>query len=99
MFITGGMNAGGVKAMWSSCGDPPNGQPRSVRVDAVVALAAVWHRNEARHQQAMTGDHETRLRAPERFKYLLLGGCLLGGSLSGAATTLIVFALSKHRRT
>jgi len=43
------------------------------------------------------GDHETRLRALERLKYLLLGGCLLGGSLPGAAATLIVFALSKHQ--
>lgn len=46
-------------------------------------------------QQTMT-DHETRLRALERFKYLLLGGCLLGGSLSGALAALVVFTLSKH---
>jgi hypothetical protein len=46
-------------------------------------------------QTTMT-DHEVRLRALERFKYLLLGGCLLGGSLSGALATLVVFALSKH---
>ena len=43
------------------------------------------------------GDHETRLRALERLKYLLLGGCLLGGLRSGAAATLMVFALSKHQ--
>jgi hypothetical protein len=36
------------------------------------------------------------LRSLERFKYLLLGGCLLGGSMSGAVATLVVFALSKH---
>ena len=46
-------------------------------------------------QTTMT-DHETRIRSLERFKYLLLGGTLLGGSLSGALATLIVFAFTKH---
>ena len=46
-------------------------------------------------QTTMT-DHEIRLRSLERFKYLLLGACLLGGSMSGAVATLVVFALSKH---
>ncbi len=41
-------------------------------------------------------DHETRIRGLERFKYLLLGGCVVGGSLSGAVSALIVFAFSKH---
>jgi hypothetical protein len=46
-------------------------------------------------QTTMT-DHEIRLRSLEKFKYLLLGGCILGGSMSGALSTLVVFALSKH---
>ena len=46
--------------------------------------------------QTTRTDHEIRLRSLERFKYLLLGGCMLGGSLSGAVATLVVFALSKH---
>lgn len=46
-------------------------------------------------QETMT-DHEGRIRGLERFKYLLLGGCIVGGSLSGAVSALIVFAFSKH---
>ena len=47
--------------------------------------------------QTTMSDHETRIRSLERFKYLLLGGCILGGALSGALASLIVFLLSGHK--
>lgn len=41
-------------------------------------------------------DFENRLRSLERFKYLLVGGCILGGALSGALASLAVFILGRH---
>jgi hypothetical protein len=62
----------------------------------VATLAATINGRLDTGQTTMT-DHETRLRSLERFKYLLLGGCLLGGALSGAIASLIVFILSAHK--
>ena len=46
-------------------------------------------------ERTMT-DHEGRLRALERFRFTLVGGAIVGGSLSGAVAALLVFALTRH---